>query len=750
MILRSSPNHFGKKAVVLALFGMFSIGLNAQEFWSPSQAPQRYNAEKRYIIPQEFRNVRIDRALLKEQLEDAPMHSSEPIRNSSLVVAFPMPDGTTQRFAVVEDPIMSPVLGAKFPEIKTYSGQGLDDRTATIKFDVTHKNIHAMVLSAHGTTFIDPFTLDSTNDYISYYKKDYINTDKIFNELAPIDNRLDNDPQEAPGATANIDSGTELRTYRLAVATTVEYSNFHGGVMEDVLAAVVTSVNRVSGIYEKEVAISFELVDNNDQIIFIDEDDLNNSSPGTLIGQSQDTIDEIIGFDNYDVGHTFSTGAGGLANLGVPCTSSKARGVTGTNSPVGDSYDVDYVAHEIGHQFGATHTFNGSVGSCNGNRTGSTAFEPGSGSTIMAYAGICSSHNIQNNSDPYFHTGSFDQITDYSVDDDGDSCALTTETGNTPPVVSVPDTEYSIPLLTPFRIAGSATDVDDDALTYNWEQVNTGPAGNPNTPSGNAPAFRSFEPSESPERTFPRMEDILDNDQTKGEIMVDYDRTLKFRLTVRDNRAGGGGVSSANYEVEVDGQAGPFEMIYPHPGAGWQKGSTQTVTWNVSGTDLAPINCQQVNILLSLDGGENFDTVLAENVPNNGSANITVPTVDTTDEARLMIEAADNIFFDVSNGNFHINDTGLGIESVFNTNDIRLYPNPASDALALSIEVSKQYNTQITVIDAIGKTVLLSDVNQLAEGGNRIELNIASLKAGIYFVQMDIDGQQITKRFSKL
>ena len=749
MILKSSPNHFGKKALALALFGICTFSLSAQKFWSASEAPQRYNEEKRYIIPQEYRNIRIDKAMLQQQLEDAPMHSSEPIKNSSLVVSFPMPDGSTQRFAVVEDPIMSPVLSAKFPEIKTYSGQGLDDRTATIKFDVTHKNIHAMVLSVHGTTFIDPFTIDSTNDYISYYKKDYINEDKIFNELAPIGEREDEVKDDSQQA-ALVTSGSELRTYRLAVATTVEYSNFHGGVVEDVLAAVVTSVNRVSGIYEKEVAISFELVDNNEEIIFIGEDNLSNSSPGALISESQTTIDEIIGTDNYDIGHTFSTGAGGLANLRVPCTEDKARGVTGTNSPVGDSYDVDYVAHEIGHQFGATHTFNGSVGSCNGNRTGYTAFEPGSGTTIMAYAGICSSHNIQNNSDPYFHRGSFDQITDYSIDDDGNNCAVITETNNTPPEVSVPSKVYYIPLLTPFRLEGSATDADDDELSYCWEQVNTGPAGNPNSPIGNAAIFRSFSPTETPERIFPRMEDILNNDQTKGEILVDYDRTLKFRLTARDNRAGGGGVSSKEYKVEIYDIAGPFEVLYPHPGAGWQKGSTQTVTWDVSNTDGALVNCQEVNILLSLDGGENFDMVLAEGVPNNGAADVTVPTVDTTNEARLMIEAADNIFFDVSNGNFHINDTGLGIETIFSANDITLFPNPASDVLSVNIEVSNANNANITVIDAVGKTVLNASNNELNEGGNQIPLDIAALKSGIYFVKMNVGNQQITKRFSKL
>ncbi|CAG0932452.1 hypothetical protein TFLX_02593 [Thermoflexales bacterium] len=615
---------------------------------------------ERWIIPAQYRTIGLNQPALRRLLASAPLEANVAAQDSTTIIALPLPDGSYGRFSFVESPIMESELAAKFPEIKTYAGQGLDDKTATARFDWTPAGFHALILSADSTVFIDPYSRNDMTHYISYYTQDYQPVlPKAFAEIlpeTPEDLAMAREIERLRAQHPDTPVGSQLRTYRLALAATGEYTQFHGGTVVAGLAAIVTSVNRVDGVYEREVAVRMVLVANNNLLVYTNAatDPYTNSNGSTMLGQNQTNVDAVIGDANYDVGHVFSTGGGGVAYLGVPCRSSwKARGVTGSPSPVGDPYDIDYVAHEMGHQFGANHTFNGNVGSCSGgNRNASTAYEPGSASTIMGYAGICGAQDLQPHSDDYFHTISFDEMVTYTNFGSGNNCPVVTATGNSAPVPDAGPGGYTIPAQTPFTLTGSATDPDGDPLTYNWEEFDLGTAGAPNNPT-NPPFFRSFNSTTGPARTFPKWTDILNNTTTIGEILPNVTRALTFRLTVRDNRSGGGGVDRTSATINVTTAAGPFQVTAPNTALTWAIGSTQNVTWNVANTNLAPVNCSTVNVLLSTDGGFNYPITLASGVANNGTAAITVPNNPTT-QARVQVACASNIFFDVSNANFVI------------------------------------------------------------------------------------------------
>jgi PKD repeat protein len=416
---------------------------------------------------------------------------------------------------------------------------------------------------------------------------------------------------------------------------------------------IIPAVNRVTGIYEREVSVHLTLVANNDLIIFnTPADPYVNDQGLTMLATNQVTIDAIIGPLNYDIGHVASTGGGGVAFLGVVCSVQKAGGVTGLPQPTGDPYYVDYVAHEMGHQFGGNHTFNGNVSNCaGGNQNATTAYEVGSGSTIQAYAGICAPQNLQPNSDPYFHGASYDEILDH-ITGTADSCAVKTPTGNNAPAVEA-GVDYNIPARTPFTLTASGSDPDGDSLTFGWEEFDLGPPHDGLSDNGSSAIFRSFNPTTSPSRTFPKQSDLLNNVKTYGELLPTTTRVMTFRVTARDNRTGGGGVEYDSMKVHVNSSAGPFVVTSPNGNEWWTSGSTKTITWNVANTDQAPINATYVDIHLSTDGGQTFPIVLASAVPNDGSHDIAVPGISTAD-ARIRISANDNIFFDLSNADFFI------------------------------------------------------------------------------------------------
>ncbi len=636
--------------------------INADNLWSDVGQNQIAPQGARSIIPQRYRTLHLNTNALQQLLQGAPLENSVAARNAQVLLNLPLPNGGFGRFRIVDSPIMAPELAAQFPEIKTYAGQGVDDPTATVRLDWTPAGFHALILSASDTVYIDPQSPGDTAHYISYFKRDYLPpAGKVFRE-APRSGTNVLSAQEITALRARTGqraSGAQLRTYRLAVAADGEYTAYFGGTVTGAQAAIVTTINRVDGIYEREVAVRMVLVNNNRSLIYTNPttDPYTDSNSETLLYENQANIDNVIGSANYDIGHVFTTGGGGLAGFEVVCdNNSKAQGETGSTAPVGDAYDVDYVAHEIGHQFGADHTFNdNSNGSCAGNRNSAMAYEPGSGSTIMAYAGICDGDNLQANSDPYFSTVSFEQIVAYTTAGIGSTCGTTTNTGNTAPAPNA-GPSYTIPNQTPFTLTGSATDTDNDALTYSWEELDLGDASLANNPS-NPPFFRFFPPTTSPSRTFPKWSDIINNTNTIGEILPNSARTMTFRFTARDNKLGGSGVNYATTTVIVAAN-GPFKVTAPDTAVTWAGGSAQTVTWDVASTNAAPVNCANVNILLSTDDGLTYPTTLASNVANNGSANITAPNLSTT-TARVQVVCANNIFFDISNTNFTINPSAV-------------------------------------------------------------------------------------------
>lgn len=685
-----------------------------------------YEKTERASQPQKFELFSLDLAALKTKLQTAPLRDNSN-GNSNVVISFPNPQGNLDSYRIFESPVMDAALAAKYPGIKSYIGKGIEDPTATINFTVTLFGLHTMTLSAKtGTSYIDTYTKD-LNNYI-VYSRDGLTTNRTFSCM------IEDDHEQVSGkmiqdASLALASDGKYRVFRLAMACTIEYAAYHvnaaglstGTLAQKkaaVLAAMNVTMNRVNGLYERDMAMHMNLVANNDLIIFIDSDNFTNDNANTLINESQTVIDANIGLSNYDIGHTVSTGGGGLAQLNSPCTNNKARGITGSPAPVGDPYDIDYVAHEMGHQFGATHTFNGIGGNCTtSTRSNATAVEPGSGNTIMGYAGICPGVDVQNNSDAHFHAVSIAQMQTF-VNGAG-SCAVTTNNGNAAPVVNA-GADYTIPYGTAFILKGSATDTAGESLTYCWEQTDTQISTQPPVATATTgPNFRSFPPSSNPNRYMPRFQDVLaGNLVPTWEVVPNAARTMNFALTVRDNKTPNGGQTNRDNMVVTFANTGPFRITSPSTAdVSWTQGSSQTVTWDVAGTTANGINTANVNILLSTDDGATFTTLVA-NTPNDGSQVITVPNV-ASPKCRIMVEAVGNIFYALSK-NIAI---GYTISTTCNT-----YTANPNTTIAAQNPIAWQILGQVNVPD----NVTISDLN-LAVNISHTKINdlyIGLLKPG--------------------
>lgn len=657
-------------------------------------------------------------------------------------ILLPLPNGSFELYDLLPSRVMSEALQAKFPKIQTFIGYN-EAKNYKIYLGWSPSGFYAMGQSEMGYFHIDQVKDSRYNVYYhhNFEGKNHLAKACLTNTKI-LQTRERNQSRRSRGG-----EDVEMKNYRLAVATTGEYSTFHGTSKTEVMSAIVATFNKVNLIYNNDLAINLELVANNEDIIFLDKDTdpFTEGNANMLISQCQNELDATIGVANYDIGHVLGkSNAGGLAFQGAVCINGlKGRGYSGSIAPVADAFNVDYVSHEIGHQFGGSHTW----AYCSGGSDAPTkSVEPGSGSTIMGYAGLCSSSDIQVNSDPYFHSITIEEIFAY-IEDDISSCHTTSGTVNTNPTVSVRASGFSIPIETPFELIAAATDNEDFDLSYCWEQTDVGASTPLGNPSGSSASFRSFPPDNNPVRSFPRLSILLNN--TTGdifEILPDYTRDLNFRLTVRDNNIDAGGIAYEDVSFNADANAGPFLVLTPNTsGVIWEENGIYEVTWDIANTDQSPVNCAHVDIYLSRDGGLTFPVLLADDTPNDGSECITVP-LGMTDDARIKIKASDNIFFDVSNQNFRIDMGTSSIDPDLNSASVVLSPNPALSYSSLSFEFFENERAQVNIYNIAGQ-ILLSE--QILTTDDFV-FDTTVFSAGVYWVDVWTDKFRFRKKLVKL
>jgi hypothetical protein len=741
------------KPFVFVLLLLLGFGLQAQPaLWTKASPSETQTRQKAYrnSMPQEFNLFKLNTNALTNLLANAPDRLSG---NSNVIIEMPTNNGEIQRFRVYEASVMEPALQVKHPDIRSYVGQGIDDRGAIARFSVSGLGVHVMISSPnYSTIYVDPYTSDK-NYYISYNINSLPGNAEGFACYTE-----DHEIIDLPEGERNANDGT-LRTFRLALACTGEYAQRHltlQGIDPSapdpvkkaaVLSAMNTTMTRVNGVYERDVALTMVIIANNEDIIFLNaaSDPYTNNNGSVMLGQNQTTCDNIIGSANYDIGHVFSTGGGGIAQLRSPCVNgNKARGVTGLPNPIGDNFDIDFVAHEMGHQFGANHTFNNP---CGGNINPSTAFETGSGTTIMGYAGVCPP-NVQPHSDDYFHGISIQEMWTNIKNGQG-QCGAQSPTNNLPPTADAgPD--YRIPKGTPFILRGTATDPDTgDVLSHCWEQMDSQQAPQPpqNT-STVGPAFRSIDPLPTPERYMPALATVLaGNTQSTWEVVPQVGRNMRFRYTVRDNAAIGGSSARDEMFVTVDGTAGPFVVTSQNTPTTWTTQTTETVTWDVAGTDVAPVDSPLVNILFSTDGGLTYPITVALNVPNTGSAVVNVPNLNTT-TGRLMVISSNNIFYDLNNAVITVTGT-IGVEE-FSFENFAVYPNPSNGTFNLTFKPASNDNIEVSLYDLRGRIIgqsTFDDVNASSTFNKQLDYNY--VESGMYFLVVKNGNKVTTKKVVK-
>lgn len=747
-------------AVSVSLFGF----AQKKTYWTPVSKSEssKLNSGKEIFgstfKPYQYNLFTLNENAMKPEVRKAPQFSKIKTGAMQTVIYVPVGDGSVEKFRISEYSVMTPVLQAKYPELRSYIGEGIDNPARVIRCDFTTEGFHGTIRTAgEKTVYINPINRDSKL-YAVYARNENDKSENILD--CKVDGiASENTARAVANKTApvgNVDDGN-IRQYRMALCTTGEFSRtFTAGAtstqdsINKVMAAITTDLTRLNQVYEIDLGIHIVFVDNEDTLIFLNP----STDPFTssnLNSACQKTCDSRIGDANYDVGHVLYKGAndGNAGCIGCVCSSGKkGSGYTTYKDPTLTDYLViDYWTHEVGHQFGANHTYTYVKETNNPSQ-----IEPGSGSTIMGYAGITGATDVQPHSDDLFSCASIAQISNYIESATGGGrCDVPTVTGNHAPTVSA-GAARSIPKSTPFALTGTASDADaGNVLSYCWEQIDAFEAGAnkyPKPASTKGPLFRTFNYVTSTSRTFPSLSTILTGDTaSKWEALPAVARDLNFRFTARDNKVGAGQNKSANVLITVVGTAGPFRITSPNTSTvSWKVGTQQTVTWSVNNTNTAPINCANVKISLSTDGGNTFPIVLAATTPNDGSQAITVPN-NVTAKARIKVEAIGNIFFDISNADFKITAAAplAATASAINvSNAVTAQPNPAKDFTTIIFNHSAE-NVTISLSDFSGKKLFTQKLNSVTEGQSH-NIDLSSVLNGVYVVNItDSKGSSAVK-----
>ncbi len=688
-----------KRVLLLTLLAMVTtLGFaQSDRFWAANTKSRATietdKAVARLSYPDVFKLFDLDGGAMRQKLFTI---AGKQATANSTVISLPNADGAIEQFEVVEASNFEPDLQARFPEIRAFSGKGITDKYATLKLSISPQGIQTMVFRTdRDNEFIEPYSRDHAVYAVYKSRREKGNlawTCSTDDQQMAADLKLK--VSNAPMAELTGSSTGTLKTMRLAQSCNAEYANYFGATSASqvglVLAAFNATLTRCNGIYERDLALHLNLISNTTSVIYYSAStDPYSTTLSQWNLQLQQTLTNVIGSANYDIGHMFgkSGGGGNAGCIGCVCVNpatsnslAKGAGITSPADgiPQGDNFDIDYVAHEVGHQLGGNHTFSMSNEGTGVNK------EVGSGITIMGYAGI-TAQDVAPHSIDIFHQATIAQI---QANLATKTCPVTTDiTANNVAPVLAAVSNYTIPISTPFALTTSAKDANGDALTYCWEQndnsstTGTGSVASPTKTTG--PNWLTFPATATGTRVFPRLSTVLAGLNVTGplpggdaganiEALSSVSRTLNFRVTVRDNRAYSsaapltvGQTAFTDAVVNVSNTSGPFVVTAPNSNVNWAGGSTQNITWNVANTTATPVSCANVKISLSTDGGLTFATVLTESTPNDGSEALVIPNSGTT-TARIKVESVGNIFFDISNTNFTIgaavacgNATGL-------------------------------------------------------------------------------------------